>query len=1443
MKDIKKPFLKSIISLALVVALVVGAVPIDGIVVPAYAASEETKTFDFYTGQKSTDYTTLSLIDPADNELKPVIIVTDTQIGWISSWSSNTNFAPGNISNRTGVDGFGVDYADAEFIISPNVDGKVTKIEFTNAARKLAYSEDGASFVSEFSLKITGMKYNGTDDALTGVGGDNEKNNFVFKSIDEGGISGNLSLILGPNSLFKFQQGSKMIITYVPDEAPTHTHEFSFNATGNTLTATCAHNDGLACSLADSGYKTTLTLNANGGYYGEHVFHGASHNLSSFNARTGLNATADTIVYTNKSTEETSTDLVSAVGSYSAKLVVHINGIDYTLTKDFDVLSDSRINNIYPQINISTAEFPETNHAREGETVTLTFASIYGESVTELIVTGATTNLSIGNGITDNENNTYKFTMPAEEVTISAVFDRYKITIDDSIEHGSVTATVGTTENATSAQVGDTVTIIAAPEVGYSLTALTYTPTGNDSVDILSTKSFTMPVNNVAVTATFELIPHTHNFTYSATDAVITATCANTDGNCPLEDNKAILTIEAPLHTTYGDGNEAAAGITDVNGIKGEAKVHYQQKNGTSYGTAMESAPTDAGDYMASITLGTATASVEYTIAKAESTANPPTASATFGQTLSNVELTNPAGNTEGIWTWVNDGTTNVGSVGNNTFKANFTPSDSNYSDKNNVDVVITVSKAAAQTITDVTQNLLYTETSVSASVAGKMPEDAGTLTYTAGAANTTGSVTVSNFTVDTSGNVTATISGGASGDTITLPVTISSTNYADASVNVNITLIAKNTQTITASDVTATYGDTGKSISANVTEPATGGGTLSYAVKSGSENYIGVDDDGKLTIKAVPPTDGKAYVTVTAAETADYAAATKDVTVTIGKATLTVAAKDQSIYVGDTVPSLSEPVLNKHYIVTGLVGEDTLTTAPTLEYKKEGSTVTPNNTTAGTYDIVPSGASEGNNYNISYQNGSLTISAKDSAAVTKVPKAKTLTYNGSAQELVTAGEADGGEMYYALGTETEATETYSTSIPTGTEVKTYYVWYKAIGDGSHSDTEPKAIAVTIGEEIIIRYDSNSGSGSMKDQKIEKGVETELKTNTFTRENYSFKEWNTKSDGSGDSYKDKAKVTLNNGMTLYAQWTKVEVHNHTFEKVDAVEPGCETDGNKAYYRCTGEGCDKWFEDETGVVPITDKSSVILKATGHKWDNGEVTKEATYDETGIRTFTCENDPSHTKEEEIPRKTRAEENYVRDSDTDDSDDDSGSSSESGSSKNSSESSKNAASQAAVDAINNVTTVGNVNPVVNGTSFQIPENHQVESGLPVSDIGGSWGSDTDKWTYTKSDGTLARGEWMNLEYNGLRYWYYFDNDSTMHTSWFDYNNERFYLMPQHDGWGGRMATGWKQIEGKWYYFETTPGSLQGRMFKGTVTPDGHIVGADGAWNGIGITPVGQE
>jgi len=106
------------------------------------------------------------------------------------------------------------------------------------------------------------------------------------------------------------------------------------------------------------------------------------------------------------------------------------------------------------------------------------------------------------------------------------------------------------------------------------------------------------------------------------------------------------------------------------------------------------------------------------------------------------------------------------------------------------------------------------------------------------------------------------------------------------------VTVSAKPAHTINASDMEVTYGDTGKSVDAVCVTSD----TLTYSVKSGSE-VIDVDHStGALTIKKA----GAAVVTVTAAETTDYAAVTKNVNVTVNPQTILLTVDDITVVDGD---------------------------------------------------------------------------------------------------------------------------------------------------------------------------------------------------------------------------------------------------------------------------------------------------------------------------------------------------------------------------------------------------------------------------------------------------------------------------------------------------------------------------------------------------------------
>lgn len=91
----------------------------------------------------------------------------------------------------------------------------------------------------------------------------------------------------------------------------------------------------------------------------------------------------------------------------------------------------------------------------------------------------------------------------------------------------------------------------------------------------------------------------------------------------------------------------------------------------------------------------------------------------------------------------------------------------------------------------------------------------------------------------------------------------------------------------------------------------------------------------------------------------------------------------------------------------------------------------------------------------------------------------------------------------------------------------------------------------------------------------------------------------------------------------------------------------------------------------------------------------------------------------------------------------------------------------------------------------------------------------------------------------------WYYFDSNANMVKGWVKYNNKMYFLNDTGDmqvGWllqngkwfylnidGSRADNSWILYNSKWYYFGST-----GEMAVSTTTPDGYIVGADGAWTG---------
>ena len=197
--------------------------------------------------------------------------------------------------------------------------------------------------------------------------------------------------------------------------------------------------------------------------------------------------------------------------------------------------------------------------------------------------------------------------------------------------------------------------------------------------------------------------------------------------------------------------------------------------------------------------------------------------------------------------------------------------------------VTVNITKATAPTLKNITVSQKYSVTTGEKAIGTVMPADAGTLTYTKGAESKTGSVTVTSWAVDSTGKVTYTLSGGAADNTVTLPVIIKSTNYADATVNVVITLTAKDIPNITAKDIVVTYD--GNSIPADkITGTADVAGTWEWKAGMAVTN---VSDSGPKTVVFKP------------ADSVNYAEVEKTITVTINRATPTGEPKYTEIKTG----------------------------------------------------------------------------------------------------------------------------------------------------------------------------------------------------------------------------------------------------------------------------------------------------------------------------------------------------------------------------------------------------------------------------------------------------------------------------------------------------------------------------------------------------------------
>ena len=247
-----------------------------------------------------------------------------------------------------------------------------------------------------------------------------------------------------------------------------------------------------------------------------------------------------------------------------------------------------------------------------------------------------------------------------------------------------------------------------------------------------------------------------------------------------------------------------------------------------------------------------------------------------------------------------------------------------------------------------------------------------------------------------------------------------------------------------------ATYGDEAATL------PSLNMGQLSGAAvtySSSVQSVATVDNTGSVSIKGAGSTEINASFAGD-----DY--------VKPGSAsyTLTVNPKEVGLTWGTTSFIYDGSAHAPTATATGLFGNDACTV--TVEGAK---------TDAGSNYIATASVLSNTNYKLPTDNTTTFSIAKAASSVTTVPTANTLTYTGSAQALVTAGAASGGTMQYSLDN-----QTFAETVPTGTNVGSYTVYYKVVGDANHENAEGGQVVVAIAKaDATVTFASKTASGKI----------------------------------------------------------------------------------------------------------------------------------------------------------------------------------------------------------------------------------------------------------------------------------------------------------------------------------------------------------------------------
>ena len=826
--------------------------------------------------------------------------------------------------------------------------------------------------------------------------------NYVLDTFAVTGADGNEITVTGDSNTrtFSMPEGDVTITATFKSTIVPHVHSWTFEAEGTHINATCANIDD-ACH---NPYQSVVMTPPSFTYF--------AWNLERTVKVSGTieDVEIPEVVYTLKSTGEEVRPFEPGV--YVASLTIE----NTTLTYEYEITKSNQLNNSFftytaPEnltydgtAKIATVVPNATVDAYIGDVEVL-----YNRSSTPPVTVGMYT-------VTLNVEESDYFTAKTNLALGGRGGQKFSIVAKDieDLDYTGLAASypVGATPDVTIKYNGMTL----VKDTDYTLVHTNNTEPGTATITVTGIGNYTG-----TKTLEFEISAHDHNWTYEldGTDT-ITATCAN----CAANNNAnyvVTITLNAPAKTAYGDNSDANATVTqNPEGTFADLTVKYSgtKADDTAYAEST-TPPTDAGTYKATLTLGTATAEVTYTIGEAAPGMTAPTA--TNPTYTGSDQLLVSGGNAVNgtMWYAVTDttvvtapteasawSTTVPQGTAAKTYRVWYkVVGDLNYSDTIPAYVDSTISKNSFDaTITGI-DGWVYGETADTPSVSNN-PES-GTVTYF--------------YKLTSAGDDAYTTTVPTAAGYYTVKAVIAETdNYGEKTITANFTIAQKEiTATVSAGDKTYD-GNTATTVNATVnTSDLVTGDSFTITGLSGTFADANVGNGKTVTISGTAEYSGTGYgnyiVTIPTETTANITAKS------LANGMLSL---DSTSFIYDG--NVKDPVLNVKDTLNGQDVTLTLGTDYTVDADSQNS-----GTNVGTYTIKITGS--GN-----YQ-GSATITWKITNQTMSVSASNVeVDYNNQPHSITVNGAPNGAVITYS----TDGT-TYSETKPTFTDAGTYTVHYK----------------------------------------------------------------------------------------------------------------------------------------------------------------------------------------------------------------------------------------------------------------------------------------------------------------------------------------------------------------------------------------------------------------